>query len=184
MSEKEEIPPPTPDGHHPGAGDQAVGPASKEPEIIWHDDDDDDDDDPPMAPHRKEGRGCFLTLLIVSAIPVVFFLITFTGGDFLTYIYMRNWVTDHALVSRMPILYKPAQARSVVKTLDAFYDAGRKGKIPATEVISVSSEFKELLSYPGSIRPESLSDLVSHARAVMEQYHVADPGLPVGPSGK
>ena len=92
MSEKEEIPPPTPDGHHPGAGDQAVGPASKEPEIIWHDDDDDDDDDPPMAPHRKEGRGCFLTLLIVSAIPVIFFLITFTGGDFLTYIYMRNWV--------------------------------------------------------------------------------------------
>ncbi len=158
---------------------------AKEPEIIWHDDD--DDDEPPLAPHRKEGRGCFLTLLIVSAIPVIFFLITFTGGDFLTYIYMRDWVTDHALVSRMPILYTPVQARSVVRTLDRFYDAGRAGKIPATEVIAVSSEFKEMLSYPGSVHPESLVDLVSHARAVMQQYHIADPGLPVpseNPTGK
>ena len=82
MSEKEETPHP---GHHEtrsGQGDEAGAQAHEESEVIWHDDDDDDDDDPPMAPHRKEGRGCFLTLLIVSAIPVVFFLITFTGGGF------------------------------------------------------------------------------------------------------
>ncbi|AIA31196.1 hypothetical protein [Leptospirillum ferriphilum] len=139
---------------------------------------DNDDDDIPLAPHRKEGRGCFLVLIILSAIPVVFFLITFTGGDTLTYIYMRNWVTDHALMNRMPVTWSPEKKAEARKVLDQFYDAGRARKVPSTEVIALSSEFREMMSYPGDVHEESLVALLRHAWGDLEKYHSAPPGPP------
>ncbi|MHB8421910.1 MAG: hypothetical protein ACYC9S_07775 [Leptospirales bacterium] len=135
-----------------------------------------EDDDPPMAPHRKEGRGCFLVLILVSAIPVVFFLITFAGGDFLTYFYMRNWVTDHALMRRMPVVWNKDERAEARRLLDKFYDAGRAGKIPSTYVISVSSEYKEMMSYPGGVHQEALRALLRHAWSDMVKFKVVKPG--------
>ena len=137
-----------------------------------------EDDDPPMAPHRKEGRGCFLVLILVSAIPVVFFLITFAGGDSLTYFYMRNWVTDHALMRRMPVVWTAVERQDARDLLDRFYDAGRSGKIPSTYVISVSSEYREMMSYPGDVHREALQALLRHAWSDMVKFHVVPPGSP------
>ncbi len=137
-----------------------------------------DDDDVPLAPHRKEGRGCFLALIVLSAIPVVFFLITFTGGDTLTYIYMRNWVTDHALMNRMPITWSPEKKIEARKILDLFYDAGRARKVPPPEVIALSSEFREMMSYPGDVHEESLVALLRHAWGDLEKFQSAPPGKP------
>ena len=139
---------------------------------------DHDDDDIPLAPHRKEGRGCFLVLIILSAIPVVFFLITFTGGDTLTYIYMRNWVTDHALMNRMPVTWSSEKKTEARKILDLFYDEGRARKVPSTEVIALSSEFREMMSYPGDVHEESLVALLRHAWGDLEKYQSAPPGPP------
>lgn len=135
-----------------------------------------DDDDVPLAAHHKEGRGCFLVLIVLSAIPVVFFLITFVGGDFLTYVYMRNWVTDHALMRRMPVNMPQDQRRKVRNLLDQFYDAGRSGKIPATYVIDVSSDYKEMMSYPGDVRREALAALLRKTRKYMSKYGVTPAG--------
>lgn len=133
-----------------------------------------------MAPHRKEGRGCFLVLILVSAIPVVFFLITFAGGDFLTYFYMRNWVTDHALMRRMPVVWNAVERTEARNLLDKFYDAGRSGKIPSTSVISVSSEYKEMMSYPGDVHREALQALLRHAWSDMVKFKVVQ-SVPVPP---
>ena len=139
---------------------------------------DPDDDDIPLAPHRKEGRGCFLTLVILSAIPVVFFLITFTGGDTLTSIYMRNWVTDHALMNRMPLAWSQERKNEARKILDRFYDAGRSKKVPPPEVIAVSSEFREMMSYPGDVHKDSLVALLRHAWADLVRYHAVSSVTP------
>ena len=137
---------------------------------------DHDDDDVPLAPHRKEGRGCFLVLIILSAVPVVFFLLTFTGGDTLTYIYMRNWVTDHALMNRMPVTWSSERKVEARKILDQFYDAGRARKVPSPEVIALSSEFREMMSYPGDVHQESLVALLRHAWADLEKFHAVPQG--------
>jgi hypothetical protein len=139
---------------------------------------DHDDDDVPLAPHRKEGRGCFLVLIILSAVPVVFFLLTFTGGDTLTYIYMRNWVTDHALMNRMPVTWSSERKVEARKILDQFYDAGRARKVPSPEVIALSSEFREMMSYPGDVHQESLVALLRHAWADLEKFHAVPQGSP------
>lgn len=70
---------------------------------------------------------------------------------------------------------KKAEARNV---LDQFYDAGRARKVPSTEVIALSSEFREMMSYPGDVHEESLVALLRHAWGDLEKYHSAPPGPP------
>ncbi len=144
----------------------------------------DEDEDVPLASHHKEGKGCFLVLIVISAIPVIFFLITFAGGDFLTYVYMRNWVTDHALMRRMPVTMPSTEKEEVRRLLDQFYDAGRSGKIPATYVIDLSSDYKEMMSYPGDVRREALEPLLLKARKYMVKFDVVPSGSLPGTPGE
>jgi hypothetical protein len=39
----------------------------------------------PLEPHHKEGKGCFLVLIVLSAIPVVFFFHKIRGGNNMKY---------------------------------------------------------------------------------------------------
>lgn len=130
------------------------------------------EEDLPLAPHRKEGKGCFLVLIVLSAIPVVFFLLTFLGGNYLTYVYMRYFAVDKGLSTRRPPEVGRVEFRQDLRILDAFYDAGNGGKIPGRDVVNLSSELKGMLSYPGPVRPEVLALVVGHAREVMQQYHI------------
>ncbi len=133
---------------------------------------DPEEEETPLAPHRKEGKGCFLLLIILSAIPVVFFLLTFLGGNYLTYVYMRYFAVDRGLSERRPPEVGMAEFRQDIRILDLFYDAGNAGKIPGRDVVNLSSELKEMQSYPGPVRPEVLRLVVGHAREVMQQYHI------------
>ena len=133
---------------------------------------DPEEEETPLAPHRKEGKGCFLLLIILSAIPVVFFLLTFLGGNYLTYVYMRYFAVDRGLSERRPPEVGMAEFRQDIRIPDLFYDAGNAGKIPGRDVVNLSSELKEMLSYPGPVRPEVLRLVVGHAREVMQQYHI------------
>ncbi|MCL5286151.1 MAG: hypothetical protein M1313_10515 [Nitrospirae bacterium] len=133
---------------------------------------DPDEEEIPLAPHRKEGKGCFLVLIVLSAIPVVFFLLTFLGGNYLTYVYMRYFAVDRGLSERRPPEVGVAEFREDLRILDRFYDAGNAGKIPGRDVVNLSSELKEMLSYPGPVRPEVLGLVVGHAREVMQQYRI------------
>lgn len=126
----------------------------------------------PLEPHHKEGKGCFLVLIVLSAIPVVFFLLTFLGGNYLTYVYMRYFAVDRGLSTRKPPEIGRLEFRQDLKILDSFYDAGNSGKIPGRDVVNLSSELKGMLSYPGPVRPEVLRMVVGHARTVMQQYHI------------
>ena len=142
---------------------------------------DPDDEEVPLSPHRKEGKGCFLVLILLSAIPVVFFLLTFLGGNYLTYVYMRYFAIDRGLAERRPPEVDVQEFRQDLRILDRFYDAGNAGKIPGRDVVNLSSELKGMLSYPGPVRPEVLRLVVGHAREVMQQYHI---GPVRGESGK
>ncbi len=140
--------------------------------------DPEEDDEVPLAPHRKEGKGCFLVLIILSAIPVVFFLLTFLGGNYLTYVYMRYLAVDRGLITRRPPEVSEAEFKRDLIILDRFYDEGNAGKIPGRDVVNLSSELKNMLSYPGPVRPEVLNLVVGHARQVMQQYHLGSPSEP------
>lgn len=147
---------------------------------------DPDDEEVPLSPHRKEGKGCFLVLILLSAIPVVFFLLTFLGGNYLTYVYMRYFAIDRGLAERRPPEVDVQEFRQDLRILDRFYDAGNAGKIPGRDVVNLSSELKGMLSYPGPVRPEVLRLVVGHAREVMQQYHIGpikgEPDRLPGPS--
>lgn len=143
-----------------------------------HDDDGDDDEDLPLAPPRREGKGCFLVLIVLSAIPVVFFLLTFLGGNYLTYVYMRHFAVDRGLSARRPPEVPLPEFLRDIKDFDRFYDAGNKGAIPGRDIVNLSSELKNMMSYPGPVRPEVLREVDRHAREVMQQYHI-DGGGPV-----
>ncbi|MCL5285962.1 MAG: hypothetical protein M1313_09545 [Nitrospirae bacterium] len=149
-------------------------------------DEDPDDEEVPLSPHRKEGKGCFLVLIVLSAIPVVFFLLTFLGGNYFTYVYMRYFAVDRGLSERRPPEVDVREFRQDLLVLDRFYDAGNAGKIPGRDVVNLSSELKEMLSYPGPVRPEVLHLVVGHAREVMQQYHIGpikgEPDRLPGPS--
>jgi hypothetical protein len=134
--------------------------------------DDDDDDDMPLSPPRKEGKGCFLVLIVLSAIPVVFFLLTFLGGNYLTYVYMRYFAVDRGLSVRRPPEVPLPEFKQDLQDFDRFYDAGHRGTIPGRDVVNLSSELKNMMSYPGPVRPEVLREVDRHAREVMQQYHV------------
>lgn len=126
----------------------------------------------PLDPPRKEGKGCFLVLIVLSAIPVVFFLLTFLGGNYLTYVYMRYFAVDRGLSTRKPPEISQEEFRKDLDILDSFYDAGNGGKIPGRDVVNLSAELKGMLSYPGAVRPEVLHLVVGHAHEVMQQYHI------------
>ncbi|MHB8369145.1 MAG: hypothetical protein ACYDBP_05545 [Leptospirales bacterium] len=143
-----------------------------------HDDDEDDDEDRPLAPPRREGKGCFLVLIVLSAIPVVFFLLTFLGGNYLTYVYMRHFAVDRGLSARRPPEVPLPEFLRDIKDFDRFYDAGNRGTIPGRDIVNLSSELKNMMSYPGPVRPEVLREVDRHAREVMQQYHI-DGGGPV-----
>ena len=132
-----------------------------------------DDEEAPLAPAHKEGKGCFLVLIVLSAIPVVFFMLTFLGGNYLTYVYMRYFAVDKGLSTRKPPEIGREEFRLDLRNLDRFYDAGNKGKIPGRDIVNLSSELKDMLSYPGPVRPEVLHLVVGHALEVMQQYHIA-----------
>jgi len=143
-----------------------------------HDDDEDDDEDRSLAPPRREGKGCFLVLIVLSAIPVVFFLLTFLGGNYLTYVYMRHFAVDRGLSARRPPEVPLPEFLGDIKDFDRFYDAGNRGTIPGRDIVNLSSELKNMMSYPGPVRPEVLREVDRHAREVMQQYHI-DGGGPV-----
>ena len=141
-------------------------------ETSGHPGDPEEEDDIPLAPHRKEGKGCFLVLIVLSAIPVIFFLLTFLGGNYLTYVYMRYFAVDRGLATRRPPEISVSEFQQDLRLLDRFYDAGNSGKIPGRDVVNLSSELKNMMSYPGPVRPEVLNLVVGHAREVMQQYHI------------
>ncbi|MFQ5779630.1 MAG: hypothetical protein ACE5HN_02440 [Nitrospiria bacterium] len=100
---------------------------------------------PKAQKKKKEGRGFFLTLLIVSGIIILFMTVLFFKGKEITIFTFQRFVVNKAFVSLMPAEYTLEETEAVRERVYDFYEAARAGEVSDQALLQVSTRIQSIL---------------------------------------
>ncbi len=103
-------------------------------------------DKPNARKNRKEGRGFFLALLIVSGVLILCMSVVYFKGKELTIFTFQRFVINKAFMSLLPEEYTLEEAESVRGQVFTFYDTAMKGDVSEQELLEVSTRIQSILA--------------------------------------
>lgn len=103
-------------------------------------------DKPKARKNRKEGRGFFLALLIVSGIVILCMTVVYFKGKEITIFTFQRFVINKAFMSLLPEEYTLEEAEAVRERVYNFYDTAMKGEVSEQELLEVSTRIQSILA--------------------------------------
>lgn len=95
---------------------------------------------------RKQGRGFFLTLLIVSGVVIIFLTVLAVKGREIHNFTFKKFVINKALVALLPSEYTLEEAERVRETVYAFYDNAKADQVSDADLLEVSSRIQAIMA--------------------------------------
>lgn len=95
---------------------------------------------------RKQGRGFFLTLLIVSGVVIVFLTILAVKGREIHNFTFKKFVINKALVALLPDNYTLEEAEHVRETVYRFYDNAKADQVSDADLLEVSNRIQGIMA--------------------------------------
>ncbi|MDC4206797.1 MAG: hypothetical protein MPW14_17665 [Candidatus Manganitrophus sp.] len=95
---------------------------------------------------RKQGRGFFLTLLIVSGVVIVFLTVLAVKGREIHNFTFKKFVINKALVALLPSEYTLEEAEHVRETVYRFYDNAKAEQISDADLLEVSNRIQTIMT--------------------------------------
>ena len=95
--------------------------------------------------NKKQGRGFFLTLLILSGILILFLAAFGFKGKEIHIFTFQKFVINKAFVSLLPQEYTLEEAEAVREKVYNFYEAAYVGKIADPALFEVSSRIRTIM---------------------------------------
>ncbi|MBI3802405.1 MAG: hypothetical protein HY282_01405 [Nitrospirae bacterium] len=95
---------------------------------------------------RKQGRGFFLTLLIVSGVVILFLTILAVKGREIHNFTFKKFVINKALVSLLPADYTMEEAERVRETVYRFYDHAKADRVSDGDLLEVSQRIQTIMA--------------------------------------
>jgi hypothetical protein len=94
---------------------------------------------------KKEGRGFFLGLLIVSGIAILFLYALFFKGKEITLFTFKWFVINKAFVQMLPREYTLEEAENIRGQVYDFYEQAEEGAVSDTAAMQVSQKIKRIM---------------------------------------
>jgi len=101
---------------------------------------------PANTPRRREGRGFFLTLLVTSAIVILFLWIFIFQGKAVSVFLFKKFVINKAFVSHLPREYTLEQAEALRGRVYDFYDGAAARGLSDFQIYQVSQKLQEIMA--------------------------------------
>ncbi len=95
---------------------------------------------------KKEGRGFFIALLVISGICIVVLGVLFFSGRAITLFTFKKFVVNKAFVRLLPREYTLEKAESIRKQVYDFFDKAEEDNIPDTAVMRVSRKIQQIMA--------------------------------------
>lgn len=95
---------------------------------------------------RKQGRGFFLTLLIVSGVVIIFMTVLAVKGREIHNFTFKKFVINKALVTLLPAEYSLEEAERVRETVYRFYDRAKADRVSDADLLEVSNRIRGIMS--------------------------------------
>lgn len=95
---------------------------------------------------RKEGRGFFIALLVVSGLCIVVLGIFFFLGRTITLFTFKQFVVNKAFVRLLPREYNLEKAEAIRKQVYDFYDHAEDEGVKDTTVMRVSQKIQQIMA--------------------------------------
>lgn len=95
---------------------------------------------------RKQGRGFFLTLLIVSGVVIVFLTFLAVKGREIHNFTFKKFVINKALVALLPDDYTLEEAEHVRETVYRFYDNAKADQVSDADLLEVSNRIQRIMA--------------------------------------
>ncbi|MDC4225117.1 MAG: hypothetical protein MPW15_13030 [Candidatus Manganitrophus sp.] len=95
---------------------------------------------------RKQGRGFFLTLLIISGVVIVFMTLLAVKGREIHNFTFKKFVINKALVTLLPSEYTLEEAEQVRKTVYQFYDNAKADQVNDADLLEVSNRIQGIMA--------------------------------------
>jgi hypothetical protein len=99
----------------------------------------------PVGKNKKQGRGFFLTLLIVSGIIILFLAAFGLKGKEIHIFTFQKFVINKAFVSLLPQEYTLEEAEAVRGKVYNFYETAYHGGIADSALFEVSSRIRNIM---------------------------------------
>lgn len=95
---------------------------------------------------RKQGRGFFLTLLIVSGMVILFLTLLAVKGREIHNFTFKKFVINKALVNLLPAEYSLEAAEGVRETVYRFYDNAKADRVADGDLLEVSQRIQTIMA--------------------------------------
>jgi len=95
---------------------------------------------------RKQGRGFFLTLLIVSGVVITSMTLLAVMGREIHNFTFKKFVINKALVNLLPAEYTLEEAEQVRETVYRFYDDAKADQVSDADLLEVSNRIQTIMS--------------------------------------
>ncbi len=109
---------------------------------------------------RKQGRGFFLTLLVISGIIIFCMTLLAVKGRALHNFTFKKFVINKALVTLLPAEYTLEEAEQIRQTVYQFYDHAQDDGVSDADLLEVSQRIKRILT-DEKITDEEVKGLMS-----------------------
>ena len=95
---------------------------------------------------RRQGRGFFLALLIVSGVVIVFLTVLAVKGRDIHNFTFKKFVINKALVTMLPPEYTLEEAERVRETVYRFYDHAKADQVSDADLLEVSNRIQGIMT--------------------------------------
>ena len=110
--------------------------------------------------NKKQGRGFFLTLLILSGSAILFLAAFFFKGREIHIFTFQKFVVNKAFVTLLPREYALEEAEAVRKGVYDFYDGAKEGEVSDQALFQVSRRIQAIMA-DEKITDEEVQELLN-----------------------